>query len=191
MLALDTIQDFRHQPLGVGIRHARRRGLNGHALRAHRRHIESVGGELLADVFENRALPRRQVHHDRHQQPLARQRPFAPRTQMLLEEHAFVGHVLIDDPQTLGVHRHNETRVHLPEWPQLPQRNRARRSFHHLRRGQSFPELRLDLLAVSRDGSSRGRFIRRDVERKPLRLRLHWSVRQRKRLSRHAGIRIG
>src|SRR5216684_4519576 len=35
---------------------------------------------------------------------------------MLLEEHALVRHVLVDDPQPFAVHCHDETRAHLPEW---------------------------------------------------------------------------
>src|ERR1700722_12769338 len=35
---------------------------------------------------------------------------------MLLEEHAFVRHVLIDDPESLAVHRHDKTAAHLAQW---------------------------------------------------------------------------
>ena len=86
MLSLDAIENFGQQAFGVAARDARRRRLNGHALRAHRRHVESVGRQLLRDLIQNGALPRRQVRHDRHQQPLARKSAFAPRAQMLLEQ---------------------------------------------------------------------------------------------------------
>src|SRR5260370_10074365 len=57
VLALDAIEDFLAQALGVGIRHAGRRTLNGYALRPHLRAVKSIDGQLLADLFAITASP--------------------------------------------------------------------------------------------------------------------------------------
>ena len=66
-------------------------------------------------------------------QALPGHRALAPRPQMLLEKHALVRHVLVDDPQPFRIHRHDEARVHLPQWPQFPDARSICRSFHRLR----------------------------------------------------------
>ena len=84
-------------------------------LRAHRRHVETVRGKLLGNLIEDHALPRRQLRHDRHQQALPGERAFAARAQVLFEQHALVRHVLVDDPQSFAIHRHDEAGVHLSQ----------------------------------------------------------------------------
>src|ERR1700732_2263834 len=52
---------------------------------------------------------------------------------MLLEQHAFVRHMLIDDPQPLGIDRDNKTRVNLAQRLQFRKARRARGRFPGLR----------------------------------------------------------
>ena len=93
-----------------GASHARGNGLNRHAPRAHRLDFETVGASSSAIFSKIDHLPRRKLQNHRHQHALALDFSGAARFQVLLEEHAFVRHVLIHDPQTFGVHRNDEAR---------------------------------------------------------------------------------
>ena len=86
MLALDAVEDFRQQALGVGAGDSRGRGLNRNALLPHGRYVEAVGGKLLGNLLQYDALARRQIDHDGRQQALAGHHAFAARAQMLLEQ---------------------------------------------------------------------------------------------------------
>ena len=62
---------------------------------------------------------------------------------MLFEKYAFMRHVLIDDPQSLGIYRDDEAGIYLPERLQLAQANRTGRSFHRVGCGRyGFTETR-------------------------------------------------
>ena len=100
--------------------------MNGHAARPHLRDLETVGGQLLGDSFENDELPRRELHHQRHQHVLAGELPFAARAQMLFEQHALVRYVLVNDPQPFAVYGDDEARIHLSQRLQLTQAFGAR-----------------------------------------------------------------
>ena len=92
---------------------------------AHQLRFESVGAQLFADLLERHELPRTQLDDQRHQQALPAERALAPRPQVLLEEHALVRHVLVDDPQAFAVHRHDEAGAHLPQRLQVENLHRA------------------------------------------------------------------
>jgi len=75
--------------------------------------FKPIRAKLFADLLECRELPRTQFNDHRHQEALPSKLALAPRPQMLLEQYALVGDVLVDDPQAFAVHRHDEAAVHL------------------------------------------------------------------------------
>ena len=70
--------------------------------------FESVPGQFVGDFGEDCLLRRREFDHQRHQQALAFDFLRRPLLQNFLEQHALVGHVLVDDPQAFGIHRQDE-----------------------------------------------------------------------------------
>ena len=69
-------------------------------------------------------LPRIQLDDQRHQHSLAAEFAFAARAQMLLEQHALVRHMLVNDPESFAIHRNDEAAVHLPKRLQVGDRFR-------------------------------------------------------------------
>ena len=106
--ALDAAQDFKQKLFRVVRRDRRGRFVNGHAPRADGRNLEAVCGQLFADALYDRNLLRRKFHDDGHQQALAGERALAAGAQMLLEQHALVSHMLVDDPEAVFVYREDE-----------------------------------------------------------------------------------
>src|SRR6202035_1251285 len=120
--------------------------------------------------------------------------------QMLLEQHALVRHMLIDDPQPLGIDRDNKTRVNLAQRLQFREARRARWRFPGLRglakwlrtpaRGRVLGH-RSSIHAIRpHDLSSRGKNFSGRAETKSLRYRWQRHRGQTKRRF-HTGIVIG
>ncbi len=77
-------------------------------------------------IGERLALARRQVEQDRLEQPLPLERAVGQSLHDLLEQHALVSHVLVDDGDAVVVDRHDERVTKLSErherlrfWTQL------------------------------------------------------------------------
>ena len=95
---------------------------------------------------EHRLLRRRQLQHDRHQQPLALDFLRRALLQHAFKQHALVRHVLVDDPQTIFVHREDERIPNLSQRLQRAQRRQRRLFFADLeRRSAAVVGNRLDL----------------------------------------------
>jgi len=100
IFALDAVENLSKQFLGVGSDHSAGTAwmatLFGPCF-----DFEAVGGQLLGNFFECHDLPRRN--------PITRGMSMrcasifrAARFEVLLEEHALVRHVLIDEPEAIG-----------------------------------------------------------------------------------------
>src|SRR4029077_13011810 len=82
--------------------------LDGDTARAERLGLKTVAREFVGDFAEDCLLRRRQLQYDRHEQALALDLHGRPLLQRALEKYTLVSHVLVDDPQTVFVHRQNE-----------------------------------------------------------------------------------
>ena len=85
------------------------------AARAEGFDFESVPGQFVGDVGEDGLLRQREFDHQRQQQALAFDFLRRPLFQNFLEQHAFVGHVLVDDPQAFGIDRQDERVANLAQ----------------------------------------------------------------------------
>ena len=103
VFALDAIKNFGEQFFGVVAGDAGGDRLNRDAARAHRFDLEAIGGEFVGNFFVDDELARREFENHRHQHALAFDFAGAARFEVLLEEDAFVGDVLIDDPEAFAV----------------------------------------------------------------------------------------
>jgi len=74
---------------------------NRHAARTHLRNFKTVGSQLLSDAPRKSRAASAKLDHQRNEHALSGELSVAARAQMLLEQHAFVRHVLVDDPQGL------------------------------------------------------------------------------------------
>ncbi len=112
------------QPFGISARNSSGCCVDRHAARANGRNFKSIGEQFVRDLAENHFLARRKVHHMRHEHALPADLSFAARAQVLLEQDAFVRHVLVDDPEALAIDRDDEARIDLAReasaWPGFP-----------------------------------------------------------------------
>jgi len=99
----------------------RRRGLHRHAARTEWFGFEAVAPQFIRDLAKYRLLRGRQLQHDGHEQALALHLHGGPLLQNAFEQDALMRHMLIDDPQTVFVHRQNERVPDLTQRPQRPQ----------------------------------------------------------------------
>ena len=71
--------------------------------------------KLFGNFFVDDQLARRKLENHGHQHALALDFSGATRFEVLLEQDALVGYVLVDDPQTFAIHRDDETGADLAE----------------------------------------------------------------------------
>src|SRR4029077_7580734 len=70
--------------------------------------FESVLRQFVGDIGEDGLLGVREFDHQRQQQALALDFLGRPLLQDFLEEHTFVGHMLVDNPQAFRIYREDE-----------------------------------------------------------------------------------
>ena len=107
-LTLELIQDFVQQVLDVTGRDPGGRGLNRNRARAEWFHLKAVPVQFVGDLGEDRHLARSQLDDQRHQQLLLLRRFRQAQLADFLKQNAFVGDVLVDDPQALRIDRQDE-----------------------------------------------------------------------------------
>ena len=115
ILALQPIEDFPQQMFRVVRSNPRRHSLNRNTLWPHRFDFKSIRSQFLTNFFVDDELPWRQLDNHGHQQALRFDLSRAACFEVLFEEHSLMSDVLVYDPQTFAVHRHNETGAHLTE----------------------------------------------------------------------------
>src|ERR1017187_5226386 len=121
-LALELIQDFMQHVLDVARRNSGRRGLDGDGARAERFHFKAVAVQFVADLREDGHLARGQLDDERHQQLLLFGRLGQAQLADFFEQNAFVGDVLVDDPQALRIDRQDERVANLANGTKRTQR---------------------------------------------------------------------
>ncbi len=116
----------------------RRRDLYRDAARAKGLDFESVLRQFVGDVGEDGLLRRREFDHQRQQQALAFDFLRRSLLQDLLEQHALVGHVLVDDPQAFRIHREDEGVANLAQrFERGQRRSQIARGFCFVGNGRS------------------------------------------------------
>jgi len=75
---------------------------------AERLDFKSVGSQLVRNFGENGLLGGRELHNQRHQQALALDFFYGALLENPLKEHALVGDVLVDDPESFMINSKNE-----------------------------------------------------------------------------------
>ena len=115
VFAFDAVENFGEKFFGVVAGDAGGNRLNCDAARAHGLDLEAVGGEFVGDFFIDDELARREFENHRHKHALAFDFAGAAGFEMLLEEDALVGDVLIDDPEAFGVDGDDEAGADLAE----------------------------------------------------------------------------
>ena len=145
IFALDAIEDFEQQALGIGRCDSGGRGLNGDAARAHERDFEAVGRELVGDLREDHFLARRELCDDGNQHALTGELSLTARAEMLLEKNALVGDVLVDNPETFAVYGHDEAGIHLAERLEGGEAFSGSGALGGIRRGRRVAKTLLDL----------------------------------------------
>ena len=88
--------------------------------------------QLFGDLAENRLLRRSQFQHQRHEQTLAFDALGGALAQDFFEQHALMGNVLVDNPQTVFVDREDKRIANLAQRPQRSQRLQRRWSVRFL-----------------------------------------------------------
>ena len=89
--------------------------------------------KFFGNTAEGRLLRRSQFDDQRHEQTLALDLLRLALAQDSLEQHALVGHMLIDDPEAIFVNRENERISNLAERTQRSKRFESRRGLRLLR----------------------------------------------------------
>ncbi len=97
------------------------RRLDGDGAGPERLHLKAIGLQFPGDGGKGDHLRRQQIEQHGHEQPLALYLLHPALAQYPLEQHPLVGHMLIDDPQALLVHRQDEGFAQLPQRPQRGQ----------------------------------------------------------------------
>jgi len=100
---------------------AGRGGLHCHRAVAEGFGIETQGVELFGNTRIFQLLRRSQLNHQRHQQALRLDRIASTRGENLLEQNPFMGHVLIDDPESIATGSDDEAVVNLTHGAKIAQ----------------------------------------------------------------------
>ncbi len=94
--------------LDIASVNSRRRDFNGDAARPEGLRFKTIAGQFVGNFSEHCLLSGREFENQWHQQTLAFNFLCATLLQNLFEEHALMGHVLVNDPQPFPVHRQDE-----------------------------------------------------------------------------------
>ena len=113
VFAVEAVENFGEEFFGVGVLDSGWDGLDGDAARAHGFDFETVGGHFFGDFLEDDDLARGEFENERHEHALRFDIAGAASGQVLFEEDAFVGDVLVDDPEAFRVDGYDEARTHL------------------------------------------------------------------------------
>jgi hypothetical protein len=92
---------------------------DGHRALAKGLDVKSIGGQFLGDFVQSCLLLRLEFDNNRQQEPLTFHFPFAAQALVPFEENAFVGYMLVNDPEATSVGRDNETVFDLPKGLQV------------------------------------------------------------------------
>src|SRR5689334_3475997 len=118
LLAFELEQEFSEHLLDLAAFDAGRNRLYHDGSRAEELDFEAVVSQLVGDLGKYRLLPWGQLDDHGHQQLLHRNRLGFALLEHSLKEHALVGYVLVDDPETFLVYGENERVPHLTERPE-------------------------------------------------------------------------
>ena len=132
LLAGELVQQLVQHFLDHGRVHSRRRHFHRHAARAEWFGLESIALQFVRDFGEHRPLRRRQLQHNRHQQPLAFDSLCRALLQYSFKQHALVGDVLVYDPQPIFVHRQDERVPNLSQRLECAERSQRRHLLAHI-----------------------------------------------------------
>ena len=108
LFARELLEDFVQHVLDLRRVHARRRDLHRDAARAEGFRLKTIVRKFFGNVAEDRLLCRSQFDDQRHEQTLALHLLRRALPQDSFEQYALVGHMLIDDPESVFVDCENE-----------------------------------------------------------------------------------
>ena len=109
------LQHLHQHAFEVAAFEANRRGLDRQRMRAEGLDLKAIALQFLRDAGEEHHLVRLQIDEHGHQQALPLHTLHFPLAKDLLKEHALMGHMLVDDPQTLVVDGEDERLAQLPQ----------------------------------------------------------------------------
>ncbi len=89
--------------------------MNRYAARAHGLDFEAVGAQFFGDFFVNDELARGKLEDHGHEHALAFDFSGAAGFEVLFEQDALVGYVLVDEPETFAVYGDDEAGADLAE----------------------------------------------------------------------------
>ena len=119
------VQNFDQDLFDVGGTDCGGRGFYSDGALAEGLTVEAMGGEFIGDARIFELLRGRELQDQWHEQLLYFEATLGTRAQHLFKENAFVGYVLIDDPEPVARRRDDETVVKLSERTQIGQRGKS------------------------------------------------------------------